>query len=62
MDGTPVDEPSMPEQRVDTSSLGAWWNTVMGNGHKLSKMGVHVDTWEASTPHPHKLASLGLNA
>jgi len=61
VDGTPLDEPEMPEQHVDTSSLGAFWNTIMGNGKKLSKMGIHVDTWEATKPHPKKLATLGVN-
>lgn len=59
--GTPLDEPDMPEQHIDTSSLGGWWNTVMGNGKKLSRLGIHVDTWEATKPHPKKLATLGVN-
>ena len=59
--GTPLDEPDMPEQHIDTSSLGGWWDTVMGNGKKLSKLGIHVDTWEATKPHPKKLATLGVN-
>ena len=56
-----MDEPDMPEQHVDTNSVGGWWNTIMGNGKKLSKMGIHVDTWEATKPHPKKLATLGVN-
>jgi len=59
--GTPLDEPAMPEQHIDTSSLGGWWKTVMGNGKKLSKLGIHVDTWQGTEAHPNKLASLGVN-
>ena len=60
VDGSPLDEPEMPEQKIDYSSFGSWWATVMGNGHRLSRRGIHVDTMEETKPHPHKLSRLGV--
>ena len=60
VDASPLDEPEMPEQKVDTRSLGGWWASMTSSGHKLKSLGVNMDPFVAVESHPHKLSELGV--